>query len=138
MLCDLLLEILEEQGWTPLAWAVFANHYHVIGYTPPAYGAAKRLTDKLHGLSAIQLNKMDQTPGRKVWYQSWPTRVDFEKSVMARMHYVHHNAVKHELVTQAEDYPWCSASWFLSRGDKPFVESVLSFKTDKLKIYDDF
>jgi hypothetical protein len=35
-----------------------------------------------------------------------------EKSWLARLNYVHQNAVKHGLVPIAHQYPWCSAPWF--------------------------
>ncbi|HRI45294.1 MAG TPA: hypothetical protein PLL78_04105 [Fimbriimonadaceae bacterium] len=96
------------------------------------------MTAKIHGLSARELNHLDGTPGRAVWYRCWDTRITFEKSVMARIAYVHHNAVRHGIVQRAEDYPWCSARWFLQHGDRPFVESVLSFNTDKVNVLDDY
>ena len=138
ILHDLLLKSAEEDGWELLAWAVFDNHYHFVGVSPGAESAAKRLCSKVHTLSAIELNRLDGTPGRRVWYRSWDTRISYERSVMARLAYVHTNAVKHGLVKRPDEYRWCSAAWFLREGDRPFVESVTSFKTDKVNVFDDY
>jgi hypothetical protein len=31
---------------------------------------------------------------------------------LARLHYIRHNPAKHGIVDLAENYKWCSASWF--------------------------
>lgn len=135
---DTLLEVALEQGWELLAWAVFSNHYHVVGISPNSENAPGRLCGKIHGLTAIKVNQMDGTPNRRVWYRSWQTMITFEKSLLARIAYVHTNAVKHGLVKNAKDYPWCSAAWFEREGDPAFVEMVRSFKTDRVNVIDDF
>lgn len=138
MLHEILLEVAGELGWDLMAWAVFDNHYHVLGSSPDLDRAPARLCGKVHGLSAIRLNELDDTPGRRVWFRSWDTRITYEKSLLARMNYVSQNPVKHGLVRLAKDYPWCSAAWFEKEGDLPFVQSVLSFKTDRVNVYDEF
>ncbi|HXH62508.1 MAG TPA: hypothetical protein VNI20_14275 [Fimbriimonadaceae bacterium] len=138
ILHDTLLETAEDFGWELLAWAVFANHYHLVGISPNVESPARTLCAKVHTLSAKALNRLDGTPGRKVWYRYWDTRITYEKSFVARMAYVHNNAVKHGLVERPDQYPWCSAAWFLREGHGPFVESVLSFKTDAVNVIDDF
>ncbi|MCH8979914.1 MAG: transposase [Armatimonadetes bacterium] len=138
LLHDLLLEVMEEQGWELMALAVFDNHYHFVGVSPKIPNPVGKLCGKVHMVSAKELNALDDTPGRKVWYRSWDTKITFEKSLMARIAYVHNNPVKHGLVRTPEEYQWCSAAWFLREGDRPFVETVLSFKTDRVNVYDDF
>jgi len=54
------------------------------------------------------------------------------------LNYVYHNPVHHGLIDNAENYPWCSAAWFGRNAPAGFVKTVLSFKTDQLKIPDDF
>jgi len=71
-------------------------------------------------------------------YEFWDTRLTSEKSWLARLNYVHQNAVKHELVPAANQYPWCSAPWFETNGRPGFVKSVYSFKIDRIKVPDDF
>ncbi len=138
VLHDALLHIAEGEGWDLMAWAVFANHYHFVGVSPEVENSVSILCSKLHSVSARALNLIDHAPGRRVWYQYFDTRLTYEKSLLARIAYVHSNPVKHGIVGQAEMYPWCSAAWFMREGDKPFVQSVLSFKTDKVNVYDEY
>ncbi len=49
------------------AWAIFSNHYHLVGFSPGDQGV-KKLTEKIHGVSARELNRMDNEVGRRVWY----------------------------------------------------------------------
>lgn len=81
---------------------------------------------------------MDNSVGRSVWYRSWDTRLTFERSYLARLAYVHTNPVKHGVVTDAETYRWCSAGWFRAEAERPFYETVMSFKTDLINVYDPF
>jgi len=93
---------------------------------------------RLHAITAIELNKIDSTVGRRVWYQYWDSHITFEKSYFARLNYVHQNPVKHGIVQVARKYPWCSAGWFEQKTDAAFVKVISSFKTDKVTVYDDF
>jgi putative transposase len=138
LLHDILLQELEKAGWQLQAWAVFANHYHFVGLSPESGLGLKQLTRAIHGRSAIELNKLDGTPGRMVWYRAWDTRLSYERSYLTRLAYVHNNPVRHGLVQDAQEYPWCSARWFADRADRPFYKSVMSFKTDGVNVYDDF
>ncbi|MBX3119491.1 MAG: transposase [Fimbriimonadaceae bacterium] len=138
LLMDALFSTVEAQGWQLQAWAIFPNHYHLVGFSPEHDGAVRQLTKALHAMTAQQLNKIDGQPGRTVWYRSWDTRVTFERSYLARLAYVHNNPVKHGIVTDAIEYRWCSARWLQEEGDRPFVESVLSFDTSRVNVLDDF
>jgi len=66
------------------------------------------------------------------------TPFSYEKSYLARLNYVHHNAVKHGLVRLANQYPWCSAAWFEREASPAMVASIYRFKIDKLSVRDDF
>ena len=81
---------------------------------------------------------MDGVTGRTVWFNYWDTRLTFENSYFARLNYVHQNAVKHGLVLRANQYPWCSASWFERVATKTQVKTIYSFKIDKIHIEDDY
>jgi putative transposase len=51
---------------------------------------------------------------------------------------VHQNPVKHGLVAVANQYPWCSASWFEHTAWPAQVNTIYGFKTDRLKILDEY
>ena len=116
-----LLTVSDRFQWQMEAWAVFSNHYHFVAHSPMTEGGAKNLPAMLgflHEKTAKWLNRLDQTPARKVWHNYRETRLTYEKSYLARLNYTHQNAVKHRLVPVANQYPWCSAAWF-ERTAKP-------------------
>jgi len=135
---NLLLEKAKKYDWHLEAWAVFSNHYHFVGYTHSTPSRLREFLTDLHSHAARELNQMDSTPGRKVWHNFWDKRLTFEKSYLARLNYVHQNAVKHGLVRVANQYPWCSASWFERAARPAQVKTIYSFKTDRLQVADDF
>ncbi len=135
---DTLFAIAEEYHWRLQAWAVLANHYHFIAHSPLDAATLPRLISKLHMTTAKALNSYDATPGRKVWFQYWDTRITFEPSLLARLHYVHNNPVHHGLVRAAVDYPWCSAAWLERHATPAFRATLASFPTDQLQVPDDF
>jgi putative transposase len=107
-----LLTVARDFGWRLEAWAVFSNHYHLVGHSPRDAETLRAMLAKLHERTAKWVNKLDATPGRKVWHNFHDTRLTFEKSYLARLSYTHRNAVRHGLVPVANQYPWCSAAWF--------------------------
>ena len=136
-----LLTVAQELGWRLEAWAVFSNHYHFIAATPSAASDAGSLGPMLAGLherTAKWVNRLDTQPGRKVWHNFRDTQLTFEKSYLARLHYVHANAVHHGLVPVANQYPWCSAGWFEQTCEPAVVKTVYGFKLDRVRIADDF
>lgn len=135
---DLILMKAEEHGWRLEAWAVLSNHYHIVGRSPDIVGACDILTKDIHIESATEINKRHNELGRRVWYRSWPTLLTFEKSYLARLSYVHRNAVKHGLVAEPWDYPYCSARWFLENTQSGFAQMVLNFPTSRANIADEY
>ena len=136
---DLLFTVADEFGWRLEAWAVLRNHYHVVVRSPDAGATTlSRMLGKLHMLSAKELNRQDGTPGRKVWVQFWETQLTFERSYLARLNYVQENPVHHGVSSHAKAYPWCSAAWFEEKAPAAFAETVRRFKTDQVRVKDDF
>ncbi len=138
LVCDALLDLADECGWALQAWAVLANHYHFIAAATERSGDLSRMLQRLHASTAIKLNALDETPGRRVWFQFWDTRLTYQRSYLARLNYVHRNAVHHGLVERASEYLWCSAAWFEREAAPSFFKTVTSFKIDRLKVVDDF
>jgi putative transposase len=101
-----LLKYAGKYEWRLEAWAVFSNHYHFIAHSPED-GAENlsRFLSHFHTKSSQWVNDLDDTPGRKVWHNFRDTRLTYEKSFLARLNYVHQNAVKHSLVDEAMKYP---------------------------------
>ncbi len=127
-----------EFAWELHAWAVLNNHYHWVARATENSGPLKRMLGKLHMTTAKELNLLDGTPGRKVWFQYWDTLMTDERAYLARLNYVHHNPVKHGVVAQAANYRWCSAAWFAENATPAFRATVESFKIDQVNVPDEF
>lgn len=136
-----LLTVTGQFDWHLEAWAVFSNHYHFIAHSPGNVADASSLGDMLsvlHVKMAGWINGLDKTPARQVWFNFRETRLTHQRSYLARLNYVHQNAVKHGLVPVACQYPWCSAAWFERTASPAMVNSIYRFKTDRLSVADDF
>jgi putative transposase len=136
-----LLTVAERYDWRLEAWSVFSNHYHFVGRSPLDAPDAKSLADMLsvlHVKTAEWINKLDKEPGRTVWFNYRETALTHQRSYLARLNYVHQNAVKHRLVPVASHYPWCSAAWFEGTVAPAIVKSIYRFKIDRVRVEDDF
>jgi len=133
-----LLSLAKQYQWQLEAWAVFPNHYHFVARRSSESASLKTMLTHLHADSARKLNRLDGRSGRRVWFNFWDTKLTNPRSYLARLNYVHQNPVKHGLVAMANQYRWCSAAWFERTVSPATVKTIYSFKTDKLKIYDDF
>ena len=96
-----LLERASSLDWDLQAWAILNNHYHFIARSPEYSTSLSKLIRQIHSITAIQINRWDNTPGRQVWFNYWDSCLTYEKSYLARLHYVHMNPVKHGLIDNA-------------------------------------
>ncbi|HEX9047844.1 MAG TPA: hypothetical protein VF988_12525 [Verrucomicrobiae bacterium] len=136
-----LLTLAQQFDWHLEAWAVFSNHYHFVAHSPATAEDASSLSAMLrmlHVKTAEWTNKLDHIPNRQVWFNFWDTRLTNQRSYLARLNYVHQNAVKHRLVPVASQYPWCSAAWFERNASPAMVKAIYRFKTDRISTTDDY
>ena len=133
-----LLGLAGEYEWQLEAWAIFSNHYHFVGHALESADTLRPFMRHLHATTAREMNRLDRVRGRKVWYNYWDTKLTFQKSYLARLNYVHQNAVRHGLVRDAEQYQWCSASWFHHAATPAQVATIHGFKIDRVNVVDDF
>jgi len=136
-----LLTVAQDFDWRLEAWAVFSNHYHFVGHSPsssPDAASLPQMLGVLHTKTAQWVNRLDRSPNRQVWQNCRETKISYKKSYFARLNYVHQNAVKHGLVPVASQYAWCSAPWFEGAVTPAMVKSVYRFKTDLVKVDDEF
>jgi putative transposase len=136
-----LLRVAHNFGWHLEAWAVFSNHYHFVAHSPAQANDASSLAamlKTLHVKTGEWINKVEEMPGRQIWFNYRETRLGYRESYLARLNYVHQNPVKHGLVPVANQYPWCSAAWFERTASPAQVKSIYRFKTDKMNVQDDF
>jgi putative transposase len=135
--CQTLIQRTGILGWELEAWAVMSNHYHFIARSPENALSLKALIQGVHSLNAKFVNRIDGTPGRRVWYNYWDSCIQSETSYYARMNYVIMNPVKHGLAQNPEEYPFSSYRYFLENLEPGFQKVVLSY-TDNARIDDDY
>lgn len=135
---DALIQFAENYHWELQAWAVFANHYHFIAQSPNDPESLSAFLSNLHVAAAKYVNEQDGVMSRRVWWQYWDSHITYQYSYLARLNYVHQNPVRHGLVAIATQYPWSSASWFEKTVSPAFCKTVSNFKTDKVRVIDDF
>jgi putative transposase len=68
----------------------------------------------------------------------WETRLTHQRSYLARLNYVHQNAVRHGLVKVASLYPWCSAGWFEQTASRAQVRTIYGIAGDRVAVNNDF
>ncbi|MDZ4288565.1 MAG: transposase [Prosthecobacter sp.] len=137
---DHLLHLAQRYGWQMEAWAVLANHYHFVAHSSPDQATAESLRSFLKHLHADvtrQVNRWDGVEGRQIWHNYRETLLTFPESYYARLNYTHQNAVHHGLVGRASDYEWCSASGFETTCTRAWVDTIGSFKYDKIALDDE-
>ena len=137
LLCEKLLDLCAEHEWRLQAWALFPNHYHFVAVSDSPE-SLRNVIGQLHAATARAVNALDHLQGRKVWFQFWDTLLTNERSYLARLRYVHQNAVHHGVVRYAPNYPWCSAAWFERRARPAFRKTVLDFPCDTVRVPDAF
>ena len=136
-----LLSVSREFDWRLEAWAVFTNHYHFVAHSPEDQESAdslSRMLGKLHSKTGSWIGRLEKAKSLRVWHNYRETRLTYQKSYLARLNYVHQNAVRHGLVPVANQYPWCSAAWFEWISSRAAIESIYGFKIDRIKVEDDY
>ncbi|MCM2314088.1 MAG: transposase, partial [Thermoanaerobaculia bacterium] len=136
LLNDTIISIASSMSIDLQSWSVFANHYHLVAELPE--NLLRSFVQKLHSRSAIALNAIDGTQGRKVWLQYWDPLITNERSWLARMRYVIENLVRHGFVADASDYRWCSAAWSEATAHPSLFDSVMHFPIERVSVRDPF
>jgi putative transposase len=138
MLERVFFETAARHDWLLQAWCLFSNHYHFVAYSETAKSSLSRFVNEFHSATARELNRIDGTPGRQVWFDFWDTHLTQQGSYLARLRYVHENAVHHRVVEHAPNYRWCSAGWFGRNATSAFYKAVCNTRIDRVNVIDDF
>jgi putative transposase len=136
--CETLMERSKMAGWFLDAWFVMQTHYHFVGRSPENAQSLKSLIQAIHSINAKFVNRIDGTPGRKVWYNYWDSCIQSERSYRARLNYVIMNPVKHGLVQHPAEYQFSSYHWFYENAEPDFRQLVMAESVDGEQIEDDF
>jgi|SRR6266545_7262810 len=119
---DQLLKTLGTHSDEIYAWCVLPNHYHALLLTRELPELLREI-GRLHGRTAFDWNGEDNERGRKVWFNCVETGMKSDRHFRATLNYVHHNPVHHGYARQWQDWPFSSASAYLTKmGRKAAVE----------------
>jgi len=114
---DSFIEAAKLYNWKIVAWVVLNNHYHAMVESPDEASSLSKFTGSYHKFTARNWNDEENTPGRKVWWNYWDTCIRSEKDYNNKLQYIFWNPVKHKLVDNPEDYPFCSYTDYLNQND---------------------
>ena len=126
-------------GWELDEWVILDNHYHLIGMSRQGSDLPK-IIKAIHGASASTIRQKTHCE-LPVWWNYWDYCPDGEDEYNTKLNYLLMNPIKHEYVSDLNDYPYSSFSSRLAKTGRE--ELIKQFKTYKepryLKdIYDDF
>lgn len=125
LLFNCIKEACERQGINLNAWVVLGNHYHLIleteqsSHIPACIGA-------INGKSAKQINDFDGVRGRKVWYQYWDIMIPEKREYWTRVNYIHHNPIKHGIMSDLSAYKWSSYQNYLEKYGEEFLDDLFN------------
>lgn len=147
ILKNVLIKSIKRFNIKIYAWVIMDNHYHLLfdikrkfpssqfasprgdelrtsEMTPKGNFASKyqlvEFIRKLHKDSSRIINKLDNTRGRKIWYQYWDHCIRDETDFYKHFNYIHNNPIKHKKVVNIEElnlYKYSSFNnWVTKKG----------------------
>ncbi|XOU94463.1 MAG: REP-associated tyrosine transposase [Candidatus Kerfeldbacteria bacterium] len=122
ILADILKSASKRYKIILYGWVILENHYHLL----IKVDNKKQLINfikTLHGKSAIELNKFENKPKRKIWVNYWDKCVESEKDFHTHLNYIHHNPIKHKYVKDMSDYKYSSYQYYLSKYGYEWLEN---------------
>jgi putative transposase len=127
-------ELIAEFDAKLAAWVVLANHYHFL-FLPRRGLDLGKFMKRLNGRTSRELNLLDNTKGRSIWYSYWDICIRSERDFWTHFNYIHFNPVKHGYVQRIEDWKYSSYQQYASDNamwlDEIFQESPV------LNLFDD-
>ena len=86
-----------HHGISLTAWAILHEHHHLLLYADKRSQLVPFIR-RLHSTSAIQINRRDHTPGRKVWYNYWDYCPRDDRDFYRVFNYIHIQPIKHGIL----------------------------------------
>ena len=109
-----LLAVFAAHARQTFAWCVLPNHYHALVEAPDVKALLRDL-GLLHGRASHAWNGQEQARGRKVFFRAVERAMRSDRHYWATLNYVHHNPVRHGYVARWTDWPWSSATQYLTQ-----------------------
>ncbi len=128
---DRKLKIVSEQFYqaseqfclTLHAWVLLPNHYHFL-FTVSKGKDLRKVIQCINGGSSYQLNKLENKPGRHIWWNYWDRNILDERDFYMRCNYIHHNPVKHGCAQKADDYAYSSYNFYKRKFGEGFLADM--------------
>lgn len=105
------------------AWVLLANHYHLLFYLGKGISLISFIKF-INGGSSYDLNKLEKSQGRKIWWNYWDRCIRGETDFYKRFNYIHRNPVKHGYVKSNSDYNFSSYSYYKNKYGTDFLLDI--------------
>jgi putative transposase len=109
-----LLAVFAAHSSQTFAWCVLPNHYHALVEARNVLDLLREL-GRFHGRTSHAWNGEENSRGRKVFFRAVERAMRSDRHFWATLNYVHHNPVHHGYVRRWTDWPWSSATEYLSQ-----------------------
>ncbi len=110
-------DMLREFDYKCYAWVLLDNHSHFLLGIDDA-DRVSRFFVRLHAISSKKINDMDDTRGRKTWFNYWDKYVRDEENFWKFLNYIHVNPLKHGYVpgiSELSAYKYSSSQNYIGR-----------------------
>ncbi len=106
------MNAIEKYGIVLNAWVILENHFHVL-ISAISPEAIPRFIKFISSRSSVMLNKMNNTPGVKNFYQYWDRIIRDENDFYTKINYIHFNPVHHRYCQEPAEYAFSSYKEYL-------------------------
>lgn len=132
----ILLKVLNYYNLPIYGFCILDDHYHLL--ISLIQNVLKEFAQKLHSESAIFFNNLDQTHGRKCFYQYWDYCIRDKKDFFLHFNYIHNNPIKHDYCRNFDGlsgYKFCSyKQWFDKKGEDWMAECLREYPVKDFSI----
>jgi putative transposase len=132
-----LFALVPEYGLTLEAWVILNNHYHLLFHLLDGENLSL-FFKRLHGQTAVKLNRLDYQSGRQFWYNYWDRCIRNERDYWEHFNYIHYNPIKHGYVQKLRDWPFSSLFSYLEDKGREWLDDCWwSYPSREFEIEDD-
>jgi len=115
---------IDEFGYTLYAWVILDNHYHILLKTLSGDDLPKVIS-RIHAGLSYELNNIENMRGRKIWQNYWDRCIRSKSDFYKYFNYIHHNPIKHGIVSETAGYKYSSYNYWVSRKEKEWMTGAL-------------
>jgi len=135
---NIFKELIKEFKIELTAWVILPNHCHLLLLPQHGHDVGSFMK-RLNGRTSHELNSLDQTRGRSVWYSYWDTCIRGQRDFWTRFNYIHYNPLKHGYVQDPEAWQFSSyRSYLVDEGEGWLKNCLQDFPIDDLLDDDNF